>query len=431
MGTHRLSSRLINFGLVGMTATCLSACGSSHGTKKDRDREDYLNETSTNWAMVRGYPRGTAYNPFEEELNPKTVHALETIWESESTARFVIQHGERVFSTAGEAYDLETGEVLWSTGAPLSNLVVCKGTLLTTSAKTDDAEGNVVGMAPASGDARAASSLPDALDLLGSPVAKDSAIVFGTVTDDWRDADTAAHFVAYDLVDKASRRLATPRRGLRSLAPVAITSGQFFAPALEPAGSGKFKYVVFAATLDAEAAGKREDWATTLETRLDAESAELPEVGAMVLAGRVLAPSGNRRQLFALDQRTGAVLWNRTASVRIDSMAVNFDNAFVAGTNAAGELVVEAFAVESGRPHFSQNLGEATLTGQIVLAGDVLYLGSSEGELIAVDATKGDLLNRVELGGEVGNPIVTHGRVFASNGSSVLALGLPRSTAAE
>lgn len=413
MGNTRLRTRLTHLSLVASASLLLSACGGGKSNNVDHEREDYLNETSTNWAMTRGYPRGTAYNPFEEELNPRTVHGLETVWQADSDAQFVIQHGERVFSSAGDAYDLGAGELLWSAGESVPNPVVCKGVLLTAGAE-------IVGRAPDSGTLRQDHvPVADAMAHVGRPVAKDQSIYFGTVDSSWGDGA----FVVYDVVERTSHRVATPSEKFRSLAPVALTGGQLFAPALEAKSSG-FDYVVFAASLDPSAEPKRTDWATVVDDVADDPELQLPEVGAMVLAARVFVPSADRRELVALDQRTGEVLW-RSPTARISSMAVDFDNAYVAGTDDAGELMVEGFAVGSGKRRFSQALGRADVTGALVLAGEVLYVGSSAGELLAIGAASGDLLNRVALGGVVNDPIVTHGRVFTSNGKQVFALGLP------
>jgi len=419
MGNTRLRTRLTYLSLVASTSLLLSACGGSNGHNDNKDRDDYLNETSTNWAMTRGYPRGTAYNPFEEELNANTVQRLETLWQADSDARFVIQHGERVFSSAGAAYDLATGDELWSTGETLPNSVVCKGVLLSAASE-------VVGRAPDSGDLRQSYDLgAEALALVGRPVAKDQSIYFGTVNESWQEG----RFIAYDVVERASRRVVTPSDAYVSIAPVALTGGQLYAPALEPKRAGGFQYVAFAATLDPSAEPKKTDWATIIDAHIeDDEQLDLPQVGAMVLAARVFVPSADRRELVALDQRTGKVLW-RSATAQISSMAVDFDAAYIAGTDDAGKLAVEGFAVSSGKRRFSQSLGRAGVTGSLVLAGEVLYVGSSAGELLVIGAASGELLNRVELGGVVNDPIVTHGRVFTSNGEQVFALGLPAAAA--
>jgi hypothetical protein len=401
-----------------LTATIvLAACGSSDEDGDDDERARYLNETSTNWAMTRGYPRGTAYNPFEQELNPKTVSGLIELWSAESGAEFVIQHGERAFTNNGDAYDLATGEVLWSTGQELPNSVVCKGLLLAVGA-------TIEARSPITGELRDEAPLEEPANaLFGLPTAKDSSIVFAQVAEDWQSSTTtiAGSYLAYDVVAKAVRPVASVSAGYLSLAPPALTSGQLYAPAIEATPDGR-QYLAFAATLDPDAAKKRKEWATVLDEDV---TNELPRLGAMVINARVLVASANRQALLALDQRSGAIVWRSAASSRIDSLAVNFDYVYAAGTDSAGQLVVEGFSLGSGTSRFKQELGTGQVTGQMALGGDVLYLGSSAGELVALDSATGSLLTRVELGGSVGNPIVTRGKVFTSNGTKMFALGLP------
>ena len=401
------------------TALPLVACGSSRTDSGagDDERTRYLNETSTNWAMTRGYPRGTAYNPFEQELNPSTVHGLQVLWQADSSAEFVIQHSGRAFSSSGDAYDLATGELLWSTEQTLPNAVVCKGALFAVGASIEK-------RSPSSGELTGSADLgmPDALFSL--PTAKDSSVVFATANAAATDAtEPGGAYLAYDVVAQTTRTVDTPGSDYRTLAPAALTSGMLYAPALEPAAGG-FRYLAFGAVFDANAAQQRNPWATVIDEGIPSP-AELPRLGAMVIGARVLLPSADRHALVSLDQRTGALAWRSTAASSIDSLAVDFDYAYVAGSDEQGQLVVQGFDVSSGAAHFTQTLGAGTVTGQIAVGGEVLYLGSSAGELIALDASTGAVLTRVALGGSVGNPIVSSGKVFTSNGEQVVALGLP------
>ncbi|RYZ06965.1 MAG: hypothetical protein EOO73_14350 [Myxococcales bacterium] len=400
----------------------ITSCGSSGrkpGASED-ERTKYLNETSTNWAMTRGYPRGTSYNPFEQELNPESVADLEVVWQVESQAQLVIQHADRVFSTSGEAYDLASGELLWSSEQPLPNATVCKGAVFGIGASIDKRSVRTGELA----DSKDLGS-PDAL--FSPPTAKDSKVFFSIAAPSAGDAhDAGSRYIAYDVVDKTAQEVAMPSAQYRTLAPAALTSGMLYSVALEPAGEG-FRYVAFATVFNPETAMNRKAWSTVLEEQL-ASPAELPRQGAMVIGARVFVPTADGRAVVALDQRTGDELWRAETSSPVSSLAVNFDLVYAVGTTDDGELVVDGFDFEDGSPLFGQALGEGTVTSQLAIGGEVLYLGTGEGALIALDGSTGAQLERVELGGSVGDPIVTRGRVFVGNGEQIFALGLPSAT---
>jgi alcohol dehydrogenase (cytochrome c) len=59
-------------------------------------------------------------------------------------------------------------------------------------------------------------------------------------------------------------------------------------------------------------------------------------------------------------------------------------------------------------------------SGLLATASDVLFSGSKEGHFFAIDATSGELLWRVQLGGRVANSPITYlvnGRQFIAVGS--------------
>ncbi|HVY31352.1 MAG TPA: PQQ-binding-like beta-propeller repeat protein [Polyangiaceae bacterium] len=409
--------------LLFVCATPLVGCGSS--TKhpsgaSDDEREKYLNETSTNWAMARGYPRGTAFNPFEQELNPQTVADLDVVWEAPSQAQVAVQHTERVFSTAGEAYDLQSGELLWSAEQALPTATVCKGALFATGPSIEK-------RSVKSGELSYSVEVGADAALFSPPSAKDSKVFFATAAESaGNTSEPGGSYVAFDVVEKTAQTIDVPGKDYRTLAPAALTSGMLYSVALEPTRTG-FRYVAFATVFDADAAMNRKPWATVLDDEVSSP-AELPRLGAMVIGARVFVTSADRRAVVALDQRTGDVLWRTSSAGVIESLAVNFDFAYAAGTGDDGQVGIDGFAFDTGEMQFSLGFGAGTLTGQLAIGGDLVYLGTGEGALLAIDGSSGSLLKRVELGGTVGAPIVTQGKVFVGTGERIVALGLPPAT---
>jgi len=55
----------------------------------------------------------------------------------------------------------------------------------------------------------------------------------------------------------------------------------------------------------------------------------------------------------------------------------------------------------------------------------VLYVGSTDGFLRALDASTGDQLLAIELGSPQSQPAIANGRVLVGAGSAVHALALP------
>jgi len=371
------------------------------------DYANYRNETSTNWSMSRGYPRNTAFNPFEQELAPDTAAGLQEIWHIDNTAPTLIQHAEQIFTNTGQAYGTNSGTFQWAADS-LPNPVFCKGLVFGT--------GTIVqGYQPANGMPSPDTGIPAATQF-GLPTAKDSSLIFAGVT----DADEGLYFT-YNVV---SNELATLTMPYRTLAPAALTANQIYAPGLDSSSN----YVVTATTFDQTVATKRKEWSTVIDRidpGLDPAAAAVPTLGVMVIGARVFGPSAAGDAVFALDQRSGALIWRTAAIPQIVSLAASFDYVYAAGSDAEGQLVVQAFASGSGTSRFVVKLGSARLTGQLAIGGGMLYLGTNAGELVAIEAATGVVSKRLQLGGVVGDPLVTGGRVIAATGERIVALGLP------
>jgi outer membrane protein assembly factor BamB len=387
-------------------------CGADEGADEPSERERYLNETTTNWAMVRGYPRGTAYNPHERELSLQTVADLQVRWEVASDAASVIQHGERAFASDGSAYQLESGELLWANPLEASS-VVCKGLVVSTGARID---GRLAG----TGAMTLQSSVDDGMVAFGPPTAKDGKVVFTGVAEGWesRDEPTSGRVFSYDVAARAVEEMELP---YLTLAPAALSNGQLYSTAIDST-TGALELVAFAVTIDSETAGRRREWATVIGGQA---SRALPSRGVAVLDGHVFVASGDGREILSLEQRSGAVAWRSPSVAAITSFAVNFDDVYTVGSDDSGELWVQSFAAGSGALRYSRALGQGEAKGQLAIGGDVLYLGTTSGELIALSAGTGNVLKRVELGGELGSPLVARGLVLLTTGTRIVALGLP------
>jgi outer membrane protein assembly factor BamB len=70
-------------------------------------------------------------------------------------------------------------------------------------------------------------------------------------------------------------------------------------------------------------------------------------------------------------------------------------------------------------------VGSGALSGELSGANGVLYVGSTDGLLRALDASTGAELAAIELGSPMSQPAIANGRVVVGAGSAVHALALP------
>ncbi|HKE14118.1 MAG TPA: PQQ-binding-like beta-propeller repeat protein, partial [Kofleriaceae bacterium] len=70
-------------------------------------------------------------------------------------------------------------------------------------------------------------------------------------------------------------------------------------------------------------------------------------------------------------------------------------------------------------------VGDGTLSGELSGANGVLYVGSTDGFLRALDASTGSELVAMELGSPQSQPAIANGRVLVGSGSGVHAFALP------
>jgi outer membrane protein assembly factor BamB len=138
----------------------------------------------------------------------------------------------------------------------------------------------------------------------------------------------------------------------------------------------------------------------------------------------VASDGGN---LYALDAMNGQPRWNTALTgtpVLYHAPVVDGQSLYVA-TEALGGVNVAGFDVPSGSRRFDVTIGMGGLSGQLGGANGVLYFGSADGSLYALDARDGKLLVERAFGeGPVSGPVVSNGRVFVATRTRLYALGL-------
>lgn len=389
--------------------------GGAAGAHSTDPRVVYLNETSTNWAMSRGYPRGTAFNPHERELNPDTVAELEVRWSAPSESSPLVQHDRRIFASHVESLDAASGTPLWTNARSTRKAVYSTGLLVQTYR-------GIQGVDPTTGEHRI--DIPAAANdgslLFGPATAKGADLVFPVLFQSWAKfpGEYTSEYRVFNIDSQLTRIVHVD---FVSLAPVSLTAGRLYTPTLRPrseAGQVHWDYAVAATSFDPDQPVS--EWTTLLERDADAVA---PELGVAVIAGRVFAASASGNEVVALDQKTGEIEWRAPTGVAIQSFATTFDQVVVAGA-AGAETVIETYEPASGAPLYSTRLSGA-LSGQIAVGGRVVYVGTASGELHMIHAETGELLASILLGGVVTDPVVTRGRVFVATGEAIYSLGLP------
>ncbi|MGH7738371.1 MAG: PQQ-binding-like beta-propeller repeat protein [Candidatus Tyrphobacter sp.] len=140
----------------------------------------------------------------------------------------------------------------------------------------------------------------------------------------------------------------------------------------------------------------------------------------------------SREHVYALDKRSGRLLWNRTldnvrgvAPARNESaIPLVYRNTVYVGSSVAP--VVSALDVRTGRVLWQTRTGGA-VKGGLVARDGVVYFGDLGGYLWAVDARTGSTIGRKEEGLKfnVGSPIVVNDTlVDGSNEGTVVAVPL-------
>jgi outer membrane protein assembly factor BamB len=142
----------------------------------------------------------------------------------------------------------------------------------------------------------------------------------------------------------------------------------------------------------------------------------------LIAAGKVFVttaqgpPGVYGTYLYALDQATGATLWQKTISGTYSFSAAAYDNGQVFVVNADGLL--QAFNAGSGAPAWAVQLpGQSSFSSAPTAANGVVYLGGagSGGTLYAVDEVTGGVISTASvMNGDDSSPALANGNVYVS-----------------
>lgn len=150
-------------------------------------------------------------------------------------------------------------------------------------------------------------------------------------------------------------------------------------------------------------------WSESLvRTRTASSLAAMSDTARPAIDGGTVFAVGHAGRMVATSQKTGERLWSITVP-SIQPPWVAGDSVFVVDTG--GQLL--AVARRDGKIQWTVKLpGTATWSGP-VLAGSRLWLTSSKGQLVSVDATTGKLATTHDVGAPMFiAPVVANGRMY-------------------
>ena len=117
--------------------------------------------------------------------------------------------------------------------------------------------------------------------------------------------------------------------------------------------------------------------------------------------------------LWALNAENGSVAWKYGDGGGFSSPAVGDGKVYAGIISDAGSEVV-AVTVDDGEVVWRKEI-DGIINSSPAFADGGVYIGGGDGYLYALDATNGDVLDRIELGGEVFSPAVSDGEVYVAN----------------
>jgi outer membrane protein assembly factor BamB len=142
----------------------------------------------------------------------------------------------------------------------------------------------------------------------------------------------------------------------------------------------------------------------------------------LIAAGKVFVttaqgpPGVYGTYLYALDQATGAIAWQKTIAGTYSFSAAAYDNGRVFVVNFDGLL--QAFDAASGAPAWSLQLpGQYAFTSPPTAANGAVYVGGagSGGTVYAVDEVTGGLISNASVAnGDHSSPALANGSVYVS-----------------
>ncbi len=154
---------------------------------------------------------------------------------------------------------------------------------------------------------------------------------------------------------------------------------------------------------------KRPVWAESLaRTRSGSSLASLSDPARPVIDRGVVFAVGNSGRMIATALKTGERLWTKTVhGTQMPWPAGEF--VYVVDTNG----VLMALTRKEGKVRWLTELPQTSRWSGPVLAGGRLWLASSEGVMVSVDAKTGSIVSRRDLGADIFiAPIVASGRMY-------------------
>jgi outer membrane protein assembly factor BamB len=132
--------------------------------------------------------------------------------------------------------------------------------------------------------------------------------------------------------------------------------------------------------------------------------------------------------IHAIDAESGDLVW--TADLACDlpldfSPVIDGTHVYAACDAPGGGVEVVGLSLQTGAVEMDVTVGSGALSGELSGANGVLYVGSTDGFLRALDASTGEELLAIELGSRQSQPAIASGRVFVGAGTAVHALALP------
>ncbi len=378
---------------------------------------DGASASECDWAQAGRSPRRPGYNDGESILSPATVGDLVEAWmtpigndpAADDLARPVVWRGS-VFATAGRelvSLDAATGAQRWRFAGPVDSFL----------------------HAPAVGSGRVHATNLDALFGIDA----DSGAELWRAPPPAMDYSVSAPLVSGAAAHVTAHRLADPRTaGVQAVAaatgePVWNSSFNGASQARRPAAADGRIYTAMPSSevLALRIADGVDEWNYAFADG---------QVGsAAVSRGKVVVPwvqccADLAQAIQAVDAESGALAWTADLACTLPldfSPVIDGTRVYAACDAPGGGVEVVGLSLETGAVEMDVTVGDGALSGELSGANGVLYVGSTDGFLRALDASTGAELLAIELGSPQSQPAIANGRVFVGAGSAVHALALP------
>jgi outer membrane protein assembly factor BamB len=129
----------------------------------------------------------------------------------------------------------------------------------------------------------------------------------------------------------------------------------------------------------------------------------------------------------AFDAESGELLWTTDLSCTLPldfSPVIDGSRVYTACDAPGGGVEVLAMSLETGAVEMDVTVGDGALSGELSGANGVLYVGSTDGFLRALNASTGAELLAIELGAPMSQPVIASGRLIVGAGNNVHAFAL-------